>query len=94
MKKSQIFLGANAIVLVIFGVMATKATRKSITHVCGWTTASGAICHRLSSALLTTIKHGPAKTARTAANVKTLYTVSGPVGRTICGKKCYTNAQN
>lgn len=78
--------------LAIVGVLGTKANRKGITHLVGWTTSSGAVCHRLGSILVTTVKHLNSRTARTAGGSKTLYTAMGPVGATVCGKKCYTGA--
>jgi len=94
MKKSQIFFGTSAFVLAIAGALVTKASRKNVTHLAGWTSFFGAFCHRVGDMLFTTIKHGLAKTVRTAANVKTLYTATGAVGHTSCGKKLYTNPQN
>ena len=94
MKKSQFLLGMCTSALAIAGTLATKASRKDITHLVGWTSSSGAVCHRLGHLLVTTIQHNGSQTARTAAGAKTLYTATGAVGATVCGKKCYTGAWN
>ena len=94
MKKSQIFLGTTAFALAITGGLATKASRKSITHLVGWTSSNGVNCHRLSIMHLTTVKNDQSITVRTTANTKTLYTATGPVGATVCHKPLYSNPQN
>jgi|GEM_PF-2509750 len=94
MKKSQIFLGASAFLLAISGALATKASLKNVTHLVGWTSSSGAVCHKINNQLLTTIKHGLARTARTVGGIKTLYTAQVVGSQTVCGKKLYTNPQN
>ena len=93
MKKSQIFLGGSAFLLAIAGALATKASHKAITHLAGWTSSNGAVCHRLVAMHLTTVQN-IGVTARTTAGNKTLYTATGAVGSTVCGKKLYTNPQN
>jgi len=92
MKKSQTFLGTSAFALAIAGALATKAGLKNVTHIACYTI--GGVSHRTGPMLFTTVKHGLAKTVRTARGIKTLYTASGPVGATVCGKKLYTNPWN
>lgn len=87
MKKSQIILGASALVLAIVGAFTTKASHKNNPINVAWT--DGFSCHVIGAAAHLTLLKSNHATART----------SYPSGHTLrtainCVKTAFTNVNN